>query len=41
LNKKAVDYSSATNYVSDTGLLKIEKVDIPIVAVLNLNNLTR
>ena len=34
-------YSSASNYVSDTGLLKIEKADIPIVDVLNLNNLTR
>ena len=34
-------YSSASNYVSDTGLLKIEKVDLPIVDVLNLNNFTR
>lgn len=34
-------YSSASNYVSDTGLLKIEKADIPIVDVLNLNNFTR
>lgn len=34
-------YSSASNYVSDTGLLKIEKADILIVDVLNLNNFTR
>ena len=34
-------YSSASNYVSDNGLLKIEKADIPIVDVLNLNNFTR
>ena len=34
-------YSSATNYVCDTGLLKIEKADILVVDVLNLNNLTR
>jgi REP element-mobilizing transposase RayT len=34
-------YSSASNYVSDTGLLKIEKADIPIVDVLNLNNFIR
>lgn len=34
-------YSSASNYVSDTGLLKIEKADILIVNVLNLNNFTR
>ncbi len=34
-------YSSASNYVSDSGLLKIEKADIPIVDVLNLNNFTK
>lgn len=34
-------YSSASNYVSDTGLLKIEKADMPIVDVLNLNNFTQ
>ena len=34
-------YSSASNYVSDIGLLKIKKADIPIVDVLNLNNFTR
>ena len=34
-------YSSASNYVSDTGLLKIEKADNPIVDILNLNNFTR
>lgn len=34
-------YSSASNYVSDNGLLKIEKADTPIVDVLNLNNFTR
>jgi REP element-mobilizing transposase RayT len=34
-------YSSATNYVFDTGLLKIEKADIPIVDVQNLTNFTR
>ena len=34
-------YSSASNYVNDTGLLYIEKADIPIVDVLNLNNFTR
>jgi hypothetical protein len=28
-------YSSASNYVNDTGLLKIEKADNPIVDVLN------
>ncbi|EKT4553286.1 transposase, partial [Flavobacterium psychrophilum] len=31
-------YSSASNYVNVTGLLYIEKADIPIVDVLNLNN---
>ena len=34
-------YSSASNYVCNTGILKIEKADIPIVDVLNLNNFTR
>jgi REP element-mobilizing transposase RayT len=34
-------YSSASNYVSNYGLLKIEKADIPIVDVLNLNNFTK
>ena len=34
-------YSSASNYVLDEGLLKIEKADIPIIDVLNLNNFTR
>lgn len=34
-------YSSASNYVSDKGLLKIEKADMLIVDVLNLNNFTR
>jgi REP element-mobilizing transposase RayT len=34
-------YSSASNYVNDTGLLYIEKADVPIVDVLNLNNFTR
>ena len=34
-------YSSASNYVSDNGLLKIEKADTPIVDVLNLNIFTR
>lgn len=34
-------YSSATNYVYDTGLLKIEKADNPIVDVLNLNSFTK
>ncbi|ELY1979783.1 transposase [Flavobacterium psychrophilum] len=34
-------YSSASNYVNVTGLLYIEKADIPIVDVLNLNNFTR
>ena len=34
-------YSSASNYVCDTGLLKIEKAEIPIVDVVNLNNFTR
>ena len=34
-------YSSASNYVSDSGLLKIEKAGNPIVDVLNLNNFTK
>jgi len=34
-------YSSASNYVNDTGLLKIDKVDIPIVDVLNPNSFTK
>lgn len=34
-------YSSASNYVNDTGLLIIEKADNPIVDVLNMNNFTR
>ena len=34
-------YSSASNYVLDVGLIKIEKADIPIVDVLNLNDFTR
>jgi hypothetical protein len=34
-------YFSASNYVSDKGLLKIEKVDNPIVDVLNLNNFAK
>ena len=41
--KKASEYvySSASNYLLDVGLIKIEKADIPIVDVLNLNNFTR
>jgi REP element-mobilizing transposase RayT len=34
-------YSSASNYVSDSGLLKIEKADTPFFDVLNLNNFTK
>lgn len=34
-------YSNARNYIFNTGLLKIEKADIPIVDVLNLNNFTK
>ena len=34
-------YSSASNYVSDSGLLKIEKAATPIVDVMNLNNYTK
>ncbi|MEM0575518.1 REP-associated tyrosine transposase [Flavobacterium polysaccharolyticum] len=34
-------YSSASNYVNDTGLLKVEKADNPIVDVLNPNSVTK
>jgi len=34
-------YSSASNYVLDTGLLKIQKADVPIVDTQNTNNFTR
>ena len=34
-------YSSASNYINDSGLLKIEKADNPVVDVLNLNAFTR
>jgi len=34
-------YSSASNYIHDTGLLKIEKAANPVIDVLNLNNFTR
>jgi hypothetical protein len=34
-------YSSASNYVNDTGLLKIEKADNPVVDVLNLNSVAK
>jgi REP element-mobilizing transposase RayT len=34
-------YSSASNYVYDTGLLKIEKADNPVVNVLNPNSFTK
>ena len=34
-------YSSASNYVHDKGLITIEKVDNPVVDVLNLNNFTK
>jgi len=34
-------YSSASNYVCDSGLLKMEKADFPIVDVLNLNNFSK
>jgi len=34
-------YSSASNYVSDSGLLKTEKADTPIVDVMNLNNFNK
>ena len=34
-------YSSASNYVNDTGLLKINKADSPIVDVLNPNSFTK
>jgi REP element-mobilizing transposase RayT len=40
---KASDYiySSASNYISDIGLLPKEKVANPVVNVLNLNNFTK
>jgi REP element-mobilizing transposase RayT len=34
-------YSSASNYVNDSGLLCIEKADVPIVDVLNFNNFSK
>jgi len=34
-------YSSASNYVNDTGFLKIEKADNPIVDVSNPNSFTK
>ncbi len=34
-------YSSASNYVNDTGLLKIDKADNPIVDVLNPNSFNK
>lgn len=34
-------YSSASNYVNDTGLVTITKADNPIVDVMNLNNVQR
>ena len=34
-------YSSASNYIYDTGLLKIEKTANPVIDVLKLNNFTR
>ena len=34
-------YSSASNYIYDTGLLKIEKAANPVIDVLKLNNFTR
>lgn len=41
--EKASDYiySSASNYVCNKGIIEIEKADIPIVDVLNLNNFTK
>ena len=41
LQKHLIIYSSASNYDNDSGLLPIEKVIIPIVNVLNLNNFTK
>jgi hypothetical protein len=40
---KASDYiySSASNYVNESGLLPIEKVTNPVIAVSNLNNFTK
>lgn len=34
-------YSSASNYINNSGLIPIEKADNPIVAILNLNNFTK
>ncbi|TRX10942.1 REP-associated tyrosine transposase [Flavobacterium gawalongense] len=34
-------YSSASNYINDSGLLKIEKADNPVIDVLNLKAFTR
>ena len=34
-------YSSASNYINNSGLIAIEKADNPIVDVLNLNNFTK
>lgn len=34
-------YSSASNYVNNSGLVKIEKADNPIVDVLNFNNFSK
>ena len=34
-------YSSASNYINDSGLIEIEKAENPIVDVMNLNNLQR
>lgn len=34
-------YSSASNYINDSGLLKIEKADNPVVDILNLNAFTK
>jgi REP element-mobilizing transposase RayT len=34
-------YSSASNYINDSGLLKIEKADNPVIDVLNLKAFTK
>ncbi|WP_369793034.1 hypothetical protein [Flavobacterium sp. 83] len=34
-------YSSASNYINDSGLLKIEKAHNPVVDILNLNAFTK
>ena len=34
-------YSSASNYINDSGLIEIEKAENPIVDVMNLSNLQR